>query len=69
MLDVGEGLVYRGVELQHWRDVFEADKDSVHVQLFLHYVNADGPYSTLENDKRPAIGLKPETVKKIVDIL
>jgi len=64
-LEVGEGLVYKGVELEHWRDEFIAGKNSVHVQLFLHYLDADGPYKKFKYDERPEIGLKLPLVKKL----
>ena len=34
-LDVGDGLIYKGVETPHWRDKFEGSKLA---QVFLHYV-------------------------------
>ena len=34
-LDVGDGLIYKGVEIPHWRDKFEGSKLA---QVFLHYV-------------------------------
>ena len=48
-LDVGEMAVYQGCELLHWRDAF---KGNWHVQVFLHYVDADGPYADWANDRR-----------------
>jgi len=67
-LEVGEGLIYKGIELEHWRDEFIAGKDSVHVQLFLHYLDANGPYTHLKYDQRPGIGLKQTLVKKLQEL-
>lgn len=51
-LEVGEMAVYRGCDITHWRDAF---KGVWHVQVFLHYVDANGPYSDYIFDKRPAL--------------
>jgi hypothetical protein len=57
--DVGEGVIYRGCELQHGRDTFNVAKDSYQIQLFLHYVDANGPYSTeYKYDGRSNVGIK-----------
>ena len=54
-LKVGDMLVYRGCELEHWRELFEGN---VCVQTFLHYNDADGRFGK-ENifDKRPMLGI------------
>ena len=59
-MDPGDLVIYRGCEIEHWREVFEAPKDSFHVQFFCHYVDANGPYAEWENDKRPFIGYDRE---------
>lgn len=40
-LDIGEMAIYRGREVVHWRPRFKGEWQ---VQVFLHYVDADGPY-------------------------
>ena len=54
-LNPGDMLIYRGFELEHWREAFEG-KDCA--QVFLHYNNLATENST-ENifDKRPHLGL------------
>jgi PKHD-type hydroxylase len=37
----GDGVLYKGCEIEHSRPVFEGDE---YVQVFLHYVDAEGPY-------------------------
>jgi hypothetical protein len=54
--------VYRGCEVEHWREEFRAPQGSYHVQVFLHYVDANGPYSEFKFDKRPFIGYNKEGV-------
>lgn len=48
-IDIGSLVVYRGNEMYHWRDIYEG---KWHAQVFLHYVNANGPYAGEAFDKR-----------------
>jgi hypothetical protein len=57
IMEVGDIAIYRGLEVEHWRDKLEGGENSWQVQAFLHYVDADGPYAFIKNDSRPAIGL------------
>ena len=56
-LKPGDMLVYRGMELEHWRKKFKGDQC---VQVFLHYNNRKTP-GAKDNmfDKRPHLGLPP----------
>lgn len=47
----GDMCVYRGCDVEHWREPMDGPPDAFHVQLFAHYVDADGPYSSLVNDE------------------
>lgn len=63
-LDAGELAVYRGCDILHWRPEF---KGQWHVQVFLHYVDANGPYRDHYKDKREEFGIlkgNDEHVKK-----
>lgn len=53
ILRPGDGAVYRGIECRHWREPFGGE---VAVQVFLHYVDAYGPYSEWRFDKRKGLG-------------
>lgn len=55
-LDPGDAIVYKGVEVEHWRDKFDAPQLSYHIQGFFHYVDANGPYAEEALDKRMFIG-------------
>ncbi len=44
----GDALIYRGCDLLHWREEFEGDK---HAQVFLHYVDKNGPNKEHKDDK------------------
>lgn len=57
-LDVGELVVYRGCEVVHWRTEF---KGKWHVQVFLHYVDANGPYKDQVRDGRPDFGVQKQS--------
>jgi hypothetical protein len=57
-LSPGDMLVYKGAELEHWRDKYEGAE---HIQAFLHYVDAAGPYSHRKYDTRPMLGLPGES--------
>ena len=60
LIDVGSMVVYRGMEINHWREPYTQGKWQC--QVFLHYVDADGPHKDLKYDGREALG-----VKKILD--
>ena len=50
MLEEGDAVLYKGCEVEHWRETYiEGTKLA---QVFLHYVNANGPHTEWKNDKR-----------------
>lgn len=51
-LSPGDALIYRGCDCYHWREPFEGDRL---VQVFLHYVDRDGPHAEWKFDKRPTL--------------
>jgi hypothetical protein len=48
-MDVGDAVLYYGMEKHHWRNSFEGQWQA---QVFLHYVDADGPNAEWVWDKR-----------------
>tara|TARA_R110000796_G_scaffold247385_1_gene372818 strand:+ start:2007 stop:3122 length:1116 start_codon:yes stop_codon:yes gene_type:complete len=49
-MDVGDAVLYMGVDKHHWREPYtEGDWQA---QVFLHYVDADGPNAKWKYDKR-----------------
>jgi hypothetical protein len=48
----GDMVAYRGTEVPHWRNVFQGQYLA---QVFLHYVDRNGPYREWKFDKRPAL--------------
>jgi len=58
-IDVGVGdlVMYRGNELPHWRPKF---KGTWQVQVFFHYVDANGPHKDYKYDGRKTLGVQKE---------
>jgi hypothetical protein len=54
-LESGDMVVYDGNQVMHWREELQEDKEVL--QIFLHYVDAEGKYTEWKYDKRPALGL------------
>ena len=57
-LNVGEAVLYRGMDKLHWREKFEGEWQA---QVFLHYVDADGPHADQKYDGRKQLGLTKKT--------
>lgn len=54
-LAAGDMLVYKGIDYTHWREPFKGTKQK---QMFLHYVDRNGPYAkTNIYDGRPYLAL------------
>jgi hypothetical protein len=50
----GDGCIYAGTEVEHWRDRFRTDG---YVQLFLHYISKSGPnFPKFAFDGRKCLG-------------
>ena len=55
MIGKGELMMYQGEQVPHWRDAFEGKWQ---VQVFFHYVRADGPHAKDHVfDGRPNLGI------------
>ena len=65
---VGDAVLYRGMDKYHWRKKFKGEWQA---QVFLHYVDADGPHKEWKFDKRPALNLPVQDMQQAVytDIL
>jgi hypothetical protein len=51
-LKPGDGLLYRGTELFHWRDAYRGE---ALVQVFLHYIDQHGPHTDQKFDGRQSL--------------
>lgn len=54
VMNIGDVVLYRGMEKYHWRKKFKGEWQA---QVFLHYVDADGPYKEWKFDKRTNLNL------------
>ena len=54
-MQVGDAVLYRGMDKHHWREVYTEGKWQA--QVFLHYVDADGPHKEWVFDKRGKLNL------------
>jgi hypothetical protein len=59
-LKPGDMLIYKGMELEHWREPFKGENC---IQVFLHYNNVSKEAKLNQFDKRPHLGL-PAYFKK-----
>ena len=46
-LKPGDGVIYKGHDIEHWREPYEGD---YHMQVFLHYVDANGKFANHKGD-------------------
>ena len=58
---VGDAVLYRGMEKHHWRNKYTEGKWQA--QVFLHYVDADGPHKEWKFDKRAGLNLPQEELR------
>jgi predicted 2-oxoglutarate/Fe(II)-dependent dioxygenase YbiX len=81
-MGVGDAVLYRGMDKVHWREPYKEGKWQA--QVFLHYVDADGPHAEWKYDKRPKLShhsepdytfwhfsdaMTPEAAKKLIESL
>lgn len=55
VMQVGDAVLYKGMELEHWREKYT--EGQWQAQVFLHYVDADGPYANQKYDGRVSLGV------------
>lgn len=61
IIGIGEAVIYKGTELPHWREKY---KGIWQTQVFLHYVDANGPYADCAFDGRAKLGVT-KRIKKL----
>ena len=57
-INTGDLVMYRGCELNHWRPVY---KGKWQVQVFFHFVDANGPHADHAMDGRKSLGTDKHT--------
>jgi hypothetical protein len=65
-LNPGDAVLYLGCQADHWRNKFEGNEN---VQLFLHYVRADGPKAWAFFDKQQQQEPTPPSTNLPITIL
>ena len=58
-MNVGDAVIYKGCELFHWREKYV--EGQWQAQVFLHYVDQNGPYAEFKYDKRNSLAHHQET--------
>lgn len=53
-MNVGDAVLYKGMEKYHWRETYSEGKWQA--QVFLHYVDKNGKYADWKFDKRKNLG-------------
>jgi hypothetical protein len=61
-MQVGDAVLYRGMNIEHWREKYT--EGQWQAQVFLHYVDADGPHADQKYDGRTSLGLSKTTGSK-----
>lgn len=54
-MKIGDAVLYRGCDIYHWREPYKEGKWQA--QVFLHYVDQNGPHAEWKYDKRESLGL------------
>lgn len=59
-MDIGDVVLYKGMDVWHWREKYTEGKWQA--QVFLHYVDQEGPHAEWKYDKRPSLSYQtPDT--------
>lgn len=48
----GDGVIYKGCDIEHWREKCDAPSNYVSGQVFFHFIRKNGPYTEWAYDKR-----------------
>lgn len=65
VLTPGDLVIYRGCDLQHWRNKFVGSDADWHVQGFFHYVDQNGPNANFKHDRRNSVGEISKSVEQL----
>jgi len=60
-MNIGDAVAYRGCDKYHWREKYTEGKWQA--QVFLHYVDQDGPHAEWKYDKRESLGISKTVVE------
>ena len=62
VMETGDAVIYKGMEKYHWREAYTEGKWQA--QVFLHYVDKNGPYAEWKYDKRETLGISKTELEK-----
>jgi len=62
-IEIGDAVIYKGCVAPHWRDEFIGEWQT---QIFLHYVDQNGPYAKCKFDERKCLAHQNENEQNIV---
>lgn len=58
ILNPGDLLIYRGCDVEHWREELVNNDPCWHIQSFLHYVDLNNVNADWKYDKRESLGIR-----------
>jgi hypothetical protein len=61
MMNEGDAIIYKGCEIDHWRNKCDGPNGYLSGQVFLHYVRKNGQYANEAGDS--TIRVSPSFVK------
>ena len=64
LMEVGDAVLYRGMDKYHWREQF---KGQYQAQVFLHYVDQNGKNAEWKYDKRESLGISKTNQPQFFD--
>jgi hypothetical protein len=65
-MHAGDAVIYRGIDCPHWRDAFGG---TLAAQVFLHYVDQNGPLAEWRFDKRKRLETLTKCKIKVASIV
>jgi PKHD-type hydroxylase len=61
-MSIGDAVMYRGMDKYHWREPYTEGKWQA--QVFVHYVDQNGPHAEWKYDKRESLGVS-KTINQV----
>ena len=62
-MSIGDAVMYRGCDIYHWREAYKEGKWQA--QVFLHYVDQNGPHAEWKYDKRESLGVSKTATNQV----
>lgn len=65
-MSIGDAVMYRGMDKYHWREKYTEGKWQA--QVFVHYVDQDGPHAEWKYDKRESLGISKTICEPTIQV-